>query len=108
MAYNWINEKTGQPANKQKMVAGELVDLTAEEIAQRETKEKAWSDSAFDRAIADLRSKRNNLLSETDWMANSDVTMSEDMTTYRQALRDLPAGKNTVKKVDDATWPDKP
>ncbi len=108
MAYNWINEKTGQPANKQKMVAGELVDLTAEEISQRETKEKAWSDGAFDRAIADLRSKRNNLLNETDFYALSDVTMSEDMTTYRQALRDLPSGKDTVSKCENATWPDKP
>jgi vacuolar-type H+-ATPase subunit C/Vma6 len=66
------------------------------------------SDGAFDRAIAELRSKRNRLLSDTDFYALSDVTMSSDMTTYRQALRDLPAGKDTVKKVNDATWPTKP
>ena len=36
------------------------------------------------------------------------VTMSDDMTTYRQALRDLPAGKDTVDKCNNATWPTKP
>tara|TARA_B100000315_G_scaffold104605_1_gene95962 strand:- start:530 stop:781 length:252 start_codon:yes stop_codon:yes gene_type:complete len=41
MVYNWTNEKTGQPANKQKMVAGELVDLTAEEISLIETEREA-------------------------------------------------------------------
>ena len=38
-----------------------------------------------------IRNKRNELLAETDWMANSDVTMSEEWKTYRQALRDLPS-----------------
>ena len=108
MAYNWINEKTGQPANKKRMVAGELVDLTAEEISQRETKEQAWADGAFDRAIVDLRSKRNNLLNETDFYALSDVTMSAEMTTYRQDLRDLPSGLTTVEEVNTVTWPTKP
>ena len=93
---------------RHKMINGERVQLTAEEETARDTEEQAWSDGAFDRAIADLRSKRNRLLSDTDFYALSDVTMSSDMTTYRQALRDLPAGKDTVKKVNDATWPTKP
>ena len=108
MAYNWINENTGQPANKQRMVAGELVDLTAEEIAQRETKETTVVNAAPARALATLRGKRNRLLAETDFYALSDVTLSSDMTTYRQALRDLPAGKDTVSKCENATWPTKP
>ena len=55
-----------------------------------------------------LRSVRNDLLAQTDFYANSDVTMSDDMKTYRQALRDLPAGKDTVEKCETATWPTKP
>ena len=60
------------------------------------------------RALATLRARRNQLLAETDFYGNSDVTMSDDMTTYRQALRDLPAGKDTVDKCNNATWPTKP
>ena len=62
----------------------------------------------FDVALANLRGKRTRLLAETDFYALSDVTLSDDMTTYRQALRDLPSGKDTVKKCEDATWPTKP
>ena len=52
-----------------------------------------------------LRSKRNQLLVDTDWTANSDVTMSDEMKTYRQALRDLPA--NTADPANPS-WPTKP
>ena len=55
-----------------------------------------------------LRRKRNRLLSETDFYALSDVTMSEDMQTYRQELRDLPAGLTTVDEVNNVTYPTKP
>lgn len=53
----------------------------------------------------ELRDKRNKLLIETDYLANSDVTMSDEMQTYRQALRDLPA--NTSDPANP-TWPTKP
>ena len=87
---------------------GLRVQFTAEEEAARDAEEAAWEAGAFDRKITELRDNRNRLLSETDFYALSDVTMSEDMTTYRQALRDLPAGKDTVDKVNNATWPTKP
>ena len=45
---------------------------------------------------------------ETDFHALSDVTLSDDMKTYRQALRDLPSGKDTVAKCKNATFPTKP
>ncbi len=45
---------------------------------------------------------------DTDYLALSDNTLSEDMKTYRQELRDLPAGKDTVEKCENATWPTKP
>ena len=56
-------------------------------------------------AIDILRFNRNRLLRETDHYALSDVTLSDDMKTYRQALRDLPA--NTSDPANP-TWPTKP
>ena len=89
-------------------INGNRVQFTAEEETARDAEEKAWSDGAVGRAQANLRSRRNILLAETDFYALSDVTMSNDMKTYRQNLRDLPAGKDTVEKCDNATWPTKP
>ena len=93
---------------RQHNINGTKVPFTAEEEAARDAEETAHANGAFDRAIADLRKKRNNLLNQTDWYAYSDVTMSSDMTTYRQALRDLPNGLNTVKKVNAKEFPTKP
>ena len=89
-------------------INGNRVQFTAEEETARDTEEAAWADAAPARALADLRAKRNRLLAETDFYALSDVTLSDDMTTYRQALRDLPSGKDTVSKCENATWPTKP
>ena len=89
-------------------INGNRVQFTAEEETARDNEETAWANAAPARALAEMRARRTRLLAETDFYALSDVTMSSDMTTYRQALRDLPAGKDTVKKVNDATWPTKP
>jgi len=89
-------------------INGVRVQFTAEQETARDAEEAAWANAAPARALAGLRTKRNRLLAETDFYALSDVTMAEDMTTYRQALRDLPAGKDTVDKVNNATWPTKP
>ena len=89
-------------------INGNVVQFTAEEETARDAEEQAWADAAPARALATLRTRRNRLLAETDFYGNSDVTMSDDMKTYRQALRDLPAGKDTVDKCNNATWPTKP
>jgi len=89
-------------------INGNNVQFTAEEETARDNEEAAWANAAPARALATLRARRNRLLAETDFYGNSDVTMSSDMTTYRQALRDLPAGKDTVEKCENATWPTKP
>ena len=89
-------------------INGERVQFTAAEEAARDAEEQAWADGAVGRAQADLRSRRNQLLAETDFYALSDVTMSDDMRTYRQELRDLPEGKDTVEKCNNATFPTKP
>ena len=64
--------------------------------------------------MIELRKQRNQKLAETDYMGNSDVTMSDEWKTYRQELRDLPANSGDVAFDDDAfrlknvTWPKKP
>jgi hypothetical protein len=62
----------------------------------------------FDTAMEDLRTKRNNLLKDTDHYALSDQTLSDDMRTYRQSLRDITNGLTTKAQVDAVTWPTKP
>ena len=89
-------------------INGNIVPFTAEEEAARDAEEAAVLAAAPARALADLRSKRNRLLAETDYLALSDATLTSDMTTYRQALRDLPDGKDTVAKCEDAVFPTKP
>ena len=89
-------------------INGVKVQFTDAEETARDNEETAWANAAPARALAELRRKRNILLAATDFYALSDVTMSDDMTTYRQALRDLPAGKDTVDKCNNATWPTKP
>ncbi len=91
-----------------KMVNGESIQLTAAEETARDNEEAAWAAGEGDRALAGMRQDRNRLLADTDFYALSDVTMSAAMTTYRQDLRDLPAGKTTKADVDGATWPTKP
>ena len=84
-----------------KLVNGIEMDMTPEELAQREKDIQAYKDNELNDKMNKLRFFRNKLLAETDWMANSDVTMGDNWKTYRQQLRDLPSGINTVEKVDE-------
>ncbi len=83
------------------------IAFTSEEEAEWDAREKAGREySGPDYAKeAEVRSERDQLLSETDWMACSDVTMSDTWKTYRQALRDVPSQKEFPNSV---TWPTKP
>jgi hypothetical protein len=78
--------------------------FTPEEESARDIEEQTWLDAAPIRAMAALREQRNRLLAETDWTANSDVTMSPEMAAHRQALRDLP---ETVD-INNIIYPEKP
>jgi len=62
----------------------------------------------FDTAMEDLRVKRNKLLQDTDHYALSDQTLSDDMRTYRQSLRDITNGLTTVADVEAVVFPTKP
>jgi len=78
---------------------GTAIALDASAIAAKAAElatENAWND---------LRAKRNQLLAETDYLALSDATLSEEMRTYRQALRDLP---DNTSDPANPTWPVKP
>ena len=91
-----------------KLVNGIKIELTAEEIATRQAEEIAWNDGAFDRAMSDLRQRRNTLLSATDYFALSDNTLTTEMSTYRQALRDITNGLTTIEDVNATVFPTKP
>lgn len=91
-----------------KLVNGVKVDLTDAEKAEFEARDTAFTNSAFTRAIATLRALRNDKLAACDWMANSDVTMTDAWKTYRQQLRDLPSGLTTESAVNAVTWPIEP
>ena len=87
---------------------GILVDMTAEEINQHNIDITEAQANAFPNALKFLRVKRNALLSQTDYLALSDQTMSAEMTTYRQALRDITNGLTTVADVEAVVFPERP
>ena len=59
--------------------------------------------------MEELRTQRNKLLAESDWMAVSDRTPTDAQKTYRQALRDLPANQTpSDMQLSNITWPTKP
>jgi|TARA_B110000444_G_scaffold122398_1_gene115172 hypothetical protein len=83
-------------------------EMTDAEEDARDAEEASWANGAVDRAMDTLRTTRNRLLVETDYLGNSDVTMSSAWTTYRQALRDITNGVDSVSKAENVTWPTKP
>ena len=102
-------------------VTGATADNTAIESADTSKWGVTWKQvsdkmKAIDAAapLKELRRQRNIKLAETDWTALSDVTMADNMKTYRQALLDLPAhkdGKDATLKdevLENVKWPLKP
>ena len=83
------------------------VPFTAEEETEWDAAEVEWASKADDRAAAQNRETRNNLLADTDWMSGSDVAMADNWKTYRQGLRDLPTHSNWPN-LADSDWPTKP
>ena len=93
---------------KYKIVNNEKVELTDKEKSDLEKRDKEWSDGEYDRLMLSIRQQRTNLLIECDWMGMSDLTMSADWKTYRQKLRDITKGVDTVDKAKAVTMPEKP
>jgi len=95
-------------ANINKMVDGQLREMTDAEQADYDARTTAWDNDAPNRRMADLRSQRDALLVETDYMGNSDVTMSDAWATYRQALRDITSQTPADDALSNITFPTKP
>ena len=76
--------------------------------AENNAFENYRSSKYFNIRIENLRIQRNSLLRETDWRANSDLTMSDDWKTYRQSLRDITNGITTVEDINAVKFPTKP
>ena len=78
-----------------------LRDMTVDEQAQYDKDLADWNSKSADRKLSKIRLYRNRKLIETDYLANSDVTMSDAMKTWRQTLRDLPQNNTTEAKYDE-------
>lgn len=87
-----------------KSVDGVKIEMTAEEIAQHNRDIEGFPSQA-DINLRNLRIKRDALLAETDWWGAADLTMTNEQTNYRQALRDI---TNTYDSLETVEWPEKP
>ena len=92
----------GQPMPRYNNKRGVLVQCTAEEETYFDALDQTHTDTAVARASAEVRAKRDELIAATDWTGNSDVTMTSAMTTYRAALRNVPAQAGFPSSI---TWP---
>tara|TARA_R100001015_G_C4472607_1_gene55777 strand:- start:19 stop:342 length:324 start_codon:yes stop_codon:yes gene_type:complete len=81
-------------------INGVEVDFTPEEEAIKDAEAKAWNDAKADRKLAHIKEIRLQKLIETDYLANSDVTMPDNVKTWRQTLRDLPANHTDEAAYD--------
>ncbi len=77
-----------------------LRDATAEETIEIDAKEKAYTDNGVNRKLTQIKEIRLEKLIETDYLANSDVTMPDNVKTWRQTLRDLPANHTDEAAYD--------
>ncbi len=80
-------------------------EITGDELVALQAEDTAWANGQAERNLAALRAERDQRLAETDYLALSDNTLSAEMTTYRQALRDI---TDSYTSLDDVVWPTKP
>ena len=99
-------------ANKNKIVDGQIVEMTDDEQAEFDAINTAWNDDAPNRRMTELRRQRDVLLAETDWIVikarESNATVPSAWKTYRQALRDLTTQTPTDDALSNITFPEKP
>ena len=98
-------------ANGYKMVDDKLVQLTDAEQKEVDARNKAWADGQVDRDLSELRTQRNSLLAQTDWVVikereeGGSVSNFADWKKYRQELRDI---TKKYKSLDKVKWPTAP
>ena len=83
-----------------KYLNGIEVDLTVEEQTEYNARNTAWNNESKDRKLAQIKQMRLQKLEETDYFANSDVTMPDNIKTWRQSLRDIPQDFSTEEQYD--------
>ena len=97
---------------KTKIVNGVQVKLTADEIKELEARDVEWAKGEYDRLMASIREERTELLDKTEWTVNNDNQLTDDKKTewkvWRQKLRDITKGVDTVDKAKAVTMPEKP
>ena len=86
--------------DRYKMINGVRIKLTPEEETARELKIQKWESKSSERKLAEIKQLRLIKLQETDYLANSDMTMPEYIKTWRQSLRDLPQDNTTEEQYD--------
>ena len=79
---------------------GIIREMTSEEQAEYDNRIADWNSKSADIKIEEIRKIRNQFLIDTDYMANSDYTMPDDVKTWRQAMRDIPANYTTETEYD--------
>ena len=78
----------------------ERVDLSTAEQLEYDNAVTDFESKSNERKLAQIREIRNQKLNETDYLANSDVTMPDNIKTWRQSLRDLPQNNTTEEQYD--------
>ena len=81
-------------------INNEIVDATAEQEAEFLARQKEWVDDTANRKLTRIKEIRLQKLKETDYYALQDVTMSNEMKTWRQSLRNIPQDYTTEEEYD--------
>lgn len=110
----WIDEKltteivNGLQSNLRNRLDNSVNNLDVSVKKGLPFAETLTNNEEFEIVLNLLRAKRNKLLQDTDFYGMSDNTMSSEMATYRQALRDITSGITTVEQANAVVFPTKP
>jgi hypothetical protein len=82
------------------IINGVARDMTASEQADYDTRQTEWNNSSAERKLEQIKNLRLQRLIKTDYLSNTDVTMPENIKTWRQSLRDIPQDNTTEEQYD--------
>tara|TARA_R100000655_G_scaffold41383_4_gene77343 strand:+ start:21402 stop:21734 length:333 start_codon:yes stop_codon:yes gene_type:complete len=75
-------------------------EITGEELTKLQADKTTFANKSGERKLEVIKQLRLERLKETDWMSNSDVTMPDNIKTWRQSLRDIPANHTDEAAYD--------
>ena len=87
-------------AHTHKLTSEGLVELTNQEIIEANARDTAWNNASATRKLVKIKEIRLQKLIETDYLANSDVTMPDNIKTWRQSLRHIPSNHTDEDAYD--------